>query len=48
MASVEELQQRIDELETRIVALERSLFGARHGALETRSARAVPPSGSKG
>lgn len=42
MASVAELQQRIEEIEVRLVALERSLFGARHGSLETRATKTVP------
>lgn len=42
MATVEELQQKVNELEVRLVALERSLFGERHGALETRTTRTVP------
>jgi len=42
MATVEELQAQVNALEVRLVALERSLFGERHGALETRSARATP------
>ncbi|HUY07436.1 MAG TPA: hypothetical protein VMU99_09280 [Acidimicrobiales bacterium] len=42
MATVEELQARINALEVRLVALERSLFGERHGALETRTTRTIP------
>jgi len=42
MATVEELQTQVNALEARLVALERSLFGERHGALETRSARTIP------
>ncbi len=42
MATVDELQAQIKALEVRLVALERSLFGERHGALETRTARTVP------
>ena len=42
MATVEELQAQVNALEVRLVALERSLFGARHGALETRSERTTP------
>ena len=48
MATVDELQTQIKSLEVRLVALERSLFGERHGALETRTARTVPvPSNTK-
>ncbi len=43
MATTEELQQRVNELETRLVALEATLFGERHGALEVRDVRTVPP-----
>lgn len=46
MADVEELQQRIEQLEMRIVALEKAMFSERHGASETRAANAVP-SGSR-
>jgi len=42
MATVEELQAQVNALEVRLVALERSLFGERHGALETRSASTTP------
>ena len=45
MATVEELQDKINDLETRVVALERSLFGVRHGVMETAAARTVPPRG---
>lgn len=46
MATVEELQAQVNALEVRVVALERSLFGERHGALETRSARTFPAAAS--
>ena len=42
MATIEELETKVRELEKRLVALEATLFGARHGALETRSERVVP------
>ncbi len=42
MATVEELQVQVNALEVRLAALERSLFGERHGALETRATRTVP------
>ncbi len=42
MATVEELEQKISELDARIVGLEKTLFGARHGALETRADRTIP------
>lgn len=44
MATVEELQAQVSALEVRLVALERSLFGERHGAFETRAERTVPAS----
>lgn len=44
MATPEELQLKVNELEVRIVALEKTLFGARHGAIESRSSRTVPTS----
>lgn len=43
MATVEELEQKVAELETRLVALERSMFSERYGAVETRDTRTVPP-----
>ena len=42
MATVEELEQKISELDARIVGIEKTLFGARHGALETRADRTIP------
>lgn len=42
MATVEELQEKVNDLEKRIVALERSLFGVRHGVMETAASRTVP------
>lgn len=47
MADLEELEKRIAQLETRIVALERASFSERHGASETRAEKTVPTPGSR-
>jgi len=42
MATVEELEQKVNDLEVRLIALERSAFSERHGVMETATTRTVP------